>query len=308
MTTIKNNIPFIDHPNKNLPNFIIALTGQSNSQGYRTSYDPNNAKDQPNSRIFGWNPSIEQWQIADLRTESLGWNYETFKQAGTQCSAFHFARRLIETYPNIRPGIINVGTSGATIAFWTNWRPEDKDYALSKSKLQWYNGKNTFPDYKTRNQGYIFDVHIQQIKFALNYLPITNKIVNVICYDQGESDPQLDYFTNSLSQVINRYKYTLGILGYYDPKMFGFIAVSTTGMLYFNTDIKVNDVLVKLNIDSDPLTRYVDATDLPVAIQAGTTSTPDMYHFNSESQRIIGERLFDEYNLIFQQDNFVSNP
>ena len=68
MTTIKNNIPFIDHPNKNLPNFIIALTGQSNSQGYRTSYDPNNAKDQPNSRIFGWNPSIEQWQIADLRT------------------------------------------------------------------------------------------------------------------------------------------------------------------------------------------------------------------------------------------------
>ena len=299
MTSFKNNIPFIDHPNKNLPNFIIALTGQSNAEGYTTSYDQNEPKDQPNTRIFGWNPSIEQWQIADLNTESLGWNYVTFKQCGTQCSSFHFARRLVETYPNIRPGIINVGVSGATIAFWTNWKPTDEYYQLSQNKLNWYNGHNTFPDFKTRPQGYIFDVHIEQIKLALNYLPSTNKTVNVICYDQGESDPQLDYFSASLLQVINRYKYTLGSLGYYNISMFGFIAVSTTGMLYFNTDIKVNDILKKLNIDSDPLTRYVNATDLPVSILPGTTSTPDIYHFNTYSQRVIGERCFNEYNIIF---------
>jgi len=47
-------IPFTDHDNKNLPNFIIALTGQSNAEGLGTSYDPNNLNDQPNNRIFGW--------------------------------------------------------------------------------------------------------------------------------------------------------------------------------------------------------------------------------------------------------------
>jgi hypothetical protein len=296
MTTQQNNnIPFIDHPNKNLPNFIIALTGQSNAEGFRSSYDPTNPYDQPNERIFGWNPVLKKWQIADLRTESLGWSYATFKQKGTQCSSFHFAKRLIETYPTIRPGIINVGVSGATIAFWTNWKETYQYYALSQTKLLWYNGRNTFPDYKTRSQGYIFDVHIEEIKFALNYLPNTNKIVNVICWDQGESDPQLDYYKASLYQVYNRYKNTLQNLGFYNPIMFGFIGISTTGMLY-NNGIKVNDVLKQLNTDDDPLTRYVDASDLSVATVA---NQPDMYHFSTISQRTIGTRCFEQYTQIF---------
>ena len=63
-----SSIKFIDHPNKNLPNFIIALTGQSNAEGYETSYDSDNENDQPDKKIFGWNPILETWQIADLRT------------------------------------------------------------------------------------------------------------------------------------------------------------------------------------------------------------------------------------------------
>jgi hypothetical protein len=286
-------IPFKDNNNPNLPNFIIALSGQSNAEGYRSEYDKNNPNDQPHNRIFGWNPVLEQWQIADLRTESLGWSYETFKQLGTQCSSFHFARRLVEAYPNIRPGIIHVGVSGASIAFWTNWKPTDKYYALTQTKLNWYNGHNTFPDYKTRNQGYIFDVHMSQIKLALQKLPIINQYVNVVCWDQGESDPELDYLKESLKQVIDRYQSAL------NNKYLGFIAVSTTGMLYLNTNIKVNDVLEQLNEDSYPNTKFVIATDLPVAIQAGTTNTPDIYHFNSVSQRIIGTRCFQAYRSIF---------
>ena len=77
---------------------------------------------------------------------------------------------------------------------------------IKYNKLLWYNGRNTFPDYKTRSQGYIFDVHIQEITLALNYLPNTNKTINVICWHQGESDPQLDYYKESLYQVYNRYK------------------------------------------------------------------------------------------------------
>ena len=81
--------------------------------------------------------------------------------------------------------------------------------------------------------------------------------------------------------------------------MLGFIAISTTGMLYDNSNIKVNDILKKLNTNNDRYTRYVDATDLPVAILTGTTSTLNMYHFNSYSQRIIGQRCFEQYSLIF---------
>ena len=206
---------------------------------------------------------------------------------------------MIEAYPNIRPGIIHVGVSGASIAFWTNWKSTDKYYNITQKKLAWYNGRNTFPDYKTRAQGYIFDVHIQEITLALKKLPKVSQHVNVICWDQGESDPELDYLQASLLQVINRYQMTLKSLGYYNEKYFGFVAVSTTGQLYLDTNIKVNDVLETLNRDSLPFTKYVIATDLPVAIQAGTTNTLDMYHFNSASQRAIGTRCFQAYRSSF---------
>jgi hypothetical protein len=292
-------IPFYDHDNLNLPNFIIALSGQSNSQGYETLYDPNNPNDQPNSRIFGWNPNLQEWQIADLRTESLGWSYITFKQLGTQCSAFHLAKRLIEAYPNIRPGIINVGVSGASIAFWTNWQSTDIEYDLTMKKIKWYQGKDTFPFINVPPQGYIFNVHIEQINSALKKIPPICQNINILLWDQGESDSELDYLKSSLYHVINRYISTLTNLGYYNNKLFGFISVSTTGLLYLNNNIKVNDVLQILNEDSNPYTKFISATDLPVAILAGTTNTIDPYHFNSEAQRIIGTRAFHAYRSMF---------
>ena len=288
----KNDIPFIDHENINLPNFIIALTGQSNAEGLSTSYDPTNPNDQPNERIFGWNPNLQKWEIADLRTESLGYSFHTFKQLGTQCSAFHFAKRLIEAYPTIRPGIINIGVSGATIGFWTNWLSNDKYYSYTINKVIWY---DIFQDKLKKPQGYIFDMHIENIKKALYILPHINQIVNVIVWHQGEADPELDYFKNSLKHVIDRYINTLNNLGFYHSSMFGFIAISTTDMLYKHSN-KVNDVLKELNNDGFVYTKYIDASDLPVSIKNGYV---DMYHFNSESQRIIGSRCYEKYKIIF---------
>jgi hypothetical protein len=287
----KNNIPFIDHDNKNLPNFIIALTGQSNAQGLGTSYDINNPFDQPNERIFGWNPNLQKWEIADLRTESLGYSFHTFKQLGTQCSAFHFAKRLIETYPNIRPGIINIGVSGASIGFWTNWKENDEYYKYTNYKVSFY---NIFQDGLKKPQGYIFDIHINNIKKALEILPYINQIVNIIIWHQGEADTEVDFYKKSLKNVIDRYINTLNNLGYYHSSMFGFLAISTTGLLYQKYN-KVNDILKNLNNDGLPYTKYVDASDLPVS----TKYVLDIFHFDSESQRIIGTRCYEQYKSIF---------
>jgi hypothetical protein len=287
----KNNIPFIDHDNKNLPNFIIALTGQSNAQGLGTSYDINNPFDQPNERIFGWNPNLQKWEIADLRTESLGYSFHTFKQLGTQCSAFHFAKRLIEAYPNIRPGIINIGVSGASIGFWTNWKENDEYYKYTNYKVSFY---NIFQDGLKKPQGYIFDIHINNIKKALEILPYINQIVNIIIWHQGEADTEVDFYKKSLKNVIDRYINTLNNLGYYHSSMFGFLAISTTGLLYQKYN-KVNDILKNLNNDGLPYTKYVDASDLPVS----TKYVLDIFHFDSESQRIIGTRCYEQYKSIF---------
>lgn len=246
-------------------------------------------------------PTLQIWQVADLRTESLGWSYFTFKKLGTQCSAFHLARRLIEAYPNIRPGIINVGVSGASIAFWTKWKSGDKYYDLSQKKIiDFHIGfKNMFPPPIVSYQGYIFDVHIMQIDNALKSLPKITRKVNILLWDQGESDPELDYLKASLYEVIDNYINYLSKLQYYDSKIFGFISVSTTGLLYLNTNIKVNDVLQILNEDSNPFTKYVSATDLPLAILDTKKNIYDIYHFNSESQRTIGTRAFQAYRSIF---------
>ena len=84
-------------------------------------------------------------------------------------------------------------------------------------------------------------------------------------------------------------------LNFYYPYMFGFLAISTTGMLYQNCN-KVNDVLKELNNDGFSYTKYIDASDLPVSTKYGYV---DMYHFDSESQRIIGTRCYEQYKNIF---------
>jgi hypothetical protein len=293
-------IPFQDHDDKNLPNFIIGLSGQSNSQGLGSKYDPLNPDDQTDSRIFGWNPTLKTWQIADLNTESLGFNYDTFKQLGTQSLAFHFAKRLVEAYPNIRPGIINFGMSGATIAFWAKWKIGDKWYDINEKKVSYYQGINFFPDKNTRPTGYLYNCHIMNIDMALQKLNPINRKVNVICWHQGEADPDPSgYLYDSLNLVISQYYRDLKKKGYIDDSNFGFIAGSTTGSfsLLNPNNMNVNAQLEILNHDSKNFTKLVDATDLER--NPDTPSYRDYFHFSSESQRRLGRRYFNAYRSIF---------
>jgi hypothetical protein len=295
-------IPFTDHSNKNLPNFIIALSGQSNSQGFNSLYDPANPDDQPDSRIFGWNPALSQWQIADLNTDSLGYNYPSFKPHGSQCLAFHFAKRLIESNPNIRPGIINLGMTGATIAFWAKWKPNDKWYSTNQANVAKYEGLDFFPDYHTRNTGYLYDAHFMQIDIALQKLNPQNRFVNVICWHQGESDPDPQgYLYDSLQLVISQYYNDFASKGYLDPSRFGFIAGSTTGSfaLMEPNDSDVNQQLELLNHDSTPYTKEVDGTDLARNAFFGTSNIVDYWHYTAESQRRLGRRYFNAYRSMF---------
>ena len=295
----QTQIPFTDHPNKNLPNFIIGLSGQSNSQGIGTSYDPGNPDDQPDPRIFGWNPTVQDWQIADLNTESLGWNYQTFKPSGSQCLAFHFAKRLVESNPNIRPGIINFGVSGTSIAFWAKWKPGDKWYSWNETVVSWYEGSICFPDRHTRNTGYIYDTHLSQIDAALQKLNPVNRFVNVICWHQGEADSTPNgYLYDSLNLVISQYYNDFANKGYLDKNRFGFIAGSTTGAFSI-TNPSVNKQLDIINHDSKPYTKEVDCTDLEYNQTVYPNGYIDSIHYSSNSQRILGRRYFNAYRSIF---------
>lgn len=294
-------IPFTNHDNKNLPNFIIALSGQSNSQGLNTKYDPNNIDDQPDTRIFGWNPNKCIWEIANLLTESLGYSYVTFKQSGTQCLAFHFAKHLVKAYPNIRPGIINIGVSGASICLWTKYKSDSKWYNLTMEKLKYYEGKNTFPDFKTKIQGYLFNLHTSHIDMALNFLDEPYRKVNVICWHQGESDANTakNYLFDSLKLVIEQYKNFLIDKKFYDENFFGFILGTTTGKFFIEDNIKknVNNQLELFNKFSEKYIKCVDLTDLTVTTD--NKKIQDIYHLSSESQRIAGLRYLKAYRSIF---------
>ena len=54
------------------PNFIIAVTGQSNSQGHGGYFEIDKTEDQPHERVMGWNATENKWSIASMIDESLG--------------------------------------------------------------------------------------------------------------------------------------------------------------------------------------------------------------------------------------------
>ena len=279
----QTQIPFIPHGDISKPNFIIALTGQSNSQGWNSFYDSTNIFDQPHERIFGFNSTTQTWDVADLNTESTGsfWH----KPAGYQSLAFHFAKRLVEAYPDIRPGIINLGVAGQVIARWAKfhenniWYQENTDRAASIG------------------QGDIYDLHVHKITQALEQLDDQHKKINVICWHQGENDGGVTdplYYTSALSHVINQYR----SLNYCNSKT-PFIVGETTGADE-GTDHgweARNIQLRNLNIDADPYTKCIKSADLETS--HGQYNNCDNIHFSANSQRKIGTRYFNAFRDIF---------
>ena len=279
----QTQIPFIPHGDISKPNFIIALTGQSNSQGWNSFYDSTNIFDQPHERIFGFNSTTQTWDVADLNTESTGsfWH----KPAGYQSLAFHFAKRLVEAYPDIRPGIINLGVAGQVIARWAKfhenniWYQENTDRAASIG------------------QGDIYDLHVHKITQALEQLDDQHKKINVICWHQGENDGGVTdplYYTSALSHVINQYR----SLNYCNSKT-PFIVGETTGADE-GTDHgweARNIQLRNLNIDADPYTKCIKSADLETS--HGQYNNCDNIHFSANSQRKICTRYFNAFRDIF---------
>lgn len=97
------------------PNFVIAVTGQSNSQGIGGNYEFHKTEDQSHERVLSFNG--EQWVIANLLDQSLG--STDHKPLGSQLFAFHFAKQIAKNDPSKIVGIVNFGIGGQEIKRWT---------------------------------------------------------------------------------------------------------------------------------------------------------------------------------------------
>lgn len=236
------------------PNFIIALTGQSNSQGYGGVYEEDEAADQPHERIRGWNQVTKLWEQADLRNESIG--AYSHKPKNHQSLAFHFAKRLVNKYPDIVVGIINYGVGGRPIAEWDE-----------------------------NESGMIYAKHVGIINEALGKLS-TKKNVDVICWHQGESDwdKPLTYYETALNNVISQYRRQS-----FCHRETPFIVGQTTQTGVWQ---KQNISLLNLNVDDDKYTECVDTGDLKHAEYNGQQ---DPIHFSAESHRILGLRYYKAF-------------
>lgn len=266
--------------------FVIALTGQSNSQGALALYEFDKIEDQSDDRIFGWNSVTGSWEIADLRTESLGAEYHG-KLKHWQSLAFHFAKTMLQAYPELKIGIINVGLGGNSISRWTKFSPNEPEYHISEtlSKLSW-NG----------TPGDLFDIHNFEIKRSLS--KINKKSVDVVLWHQGEQDGfdvsgvnMSEYYQKALENVIHSYRSQE-----YSHEHTPFIVGETSGGFpgYRNGWEARNRELNIMNEDEDPYTKCVKCSDLECL--------EDKVHFTSKSQRIMGKRYFKAFRSIYSEE------
>lgn len=277
-------IKYEDHDDKNKPNFIVLLSGQSNSQGWNSFYDEKNWQDQPHDRIFGWNETNNQWEKADMNTESLG--QFLYRYPGWQSLAFHFCRRLVEGYDNIRPGIINVGIGGQSVSRWCKFSSGEKwfDFNMIRSNSA---------------QGDIFDMHVSQINHAITALNNKKSTVDVVCWHQGESDGyhiEPEYYIDALNRVIKQYRSLE-----YCTESTPFIVGETTGAAPgTNIEWEARNIeLNNLNIDGDPYTKCVKCADLETS--NGQYKNGDFIHFSANAQRKMGTRYFRAFRSIFDE-------
>jgi hypothetical protein len=279
-------IPYKNTGDVNEPNFIIALTGQSNSQGCNAFYDANVNEDQPHERVFGFNPTSQVWEVADLNTESLGafWH----KAKGWQSLAFHAARRLVEAYPDIKVGIINLGLGGQPICRWAK-------YAVGE---QWYSLNTQRATSVKVLQGDIYDLHVAQITSGLSKLS-SHKTIDAIFWHQGESDGwdvDANYYADSIRRVINQYRLLSCC-----TKITPFVVGETTGADY-GTDKgweARNVQLRNINIDADPFTKCINSAELTVSNDQYNNG--DMIHFSANAQRIMGTRYFKALRSMYDE-------
>jgi hypothetical protein len=242
------------------PDFIIALVGQSNSQGWGGKYDRNVEADQIHKNITTWNIEDKRWQIADLR-QTMG-----TKPANLQCLAFHFAKEFVKENPDKNVGIIIYGFVGQSISNWTI-----PNVTLPKARCSWKN-----------DTAFIYDNTIIEITEALQ---VANKqTLDLILWHQGEadSDESFEYYETRLKQIIHQFRTEpFGITRL--PFIVGEIK-EKYGFWH-----KQNKILKSLNSDIDKFTRCASSKNL---------DTDKSSHFTSEAHRILGTRYYEQYKIV----------
>lgn len=86
-----------------VPDFILLLTGQSNSQGWGGVFESNSLEDSINENILNWNCYRNVWEVSSLE-RTIG-----SKPSQYQCFAFHFAKQWLKDNDRLKIGIINYG-------------------------------------------------------------------------------------------------------------------------------------------------------------------------------------------------------
>ena len=195
----KKEIKFKDHSDVFLPNFIIGVIGQGNSQGKYTKSNISSYYDKQHERIFGYNQKTDSWEVADMNTESLG-NFEN-REKGSHLSVFHMAKRLCEANGTIRPGIVNIG-SEKNIHDFVRFEKTDEFYNENIKNCVLNGGKI---------QGTSYDKHCLAITKSLSHLKDFSKSkVDVICVLVGDYEEDYvnneKYFSECLKKIIEQYR------------------------------------------------------------------------------------------------------
>jgi hypothetical protein len=261
----------------NEPNFIILVSGQSNAGGWGSLYEKNNIYDQPNDNIFGFDITNLTWKKASLNDTSLGISNERVK--GTNLFAFHFAKHLIEKFPGIKPGIINVSSGGKSIANWSIFDKNEIFYKYNQEKISLYN----------LIQGHYFNIHEVAYNKAISLLSNNNIKINVVLWHQGESDnilkSNLDYYNIALNKVINQYS------NLNNNNITPFIAGTILDYYESNTNSdNINNIIRNIKNESY---NFVELSKLK--------SNEDKLHFTTESTRIAGKLYFDAYIKVLEE-------
>ncbi len=245
-----------------IPDFVILLTGQSNSQGFGGYYDSTNIDDTIHPNIYSWNIDDSSWELADLQ-KHMG-----TKPYGYQCLAFHFAKQLLLDQPSLKIGILVYGMGSQSISRWSI-----PNISLPSSKN---NSKIDTADI-------YYDTCIQ-ITQALSLTK--NSKLNCVLWHQGEADWNEShiYYERRLLNVINQYR----CQDFSQPNI-PFICgeLSKHHLLSW----KQNHVLKSLNSNLDPYSRCAFTKNFDHALN-------DPIHFSSQSHREMGKSYYEQYKMI----------
>lgn len=245
-----------------IPDFVILLTGQSNSQGIGGMYDPSHPDDQPHPNIFAWNIEENCWDIADLES-----NMGT-KPLGYQSLGFHFAKQMLKDYPDRRIGLVISGLGGQSICRWSL-----PGFGFEQSVNLW---KIDTADLYNDSRDNVADSLVMAAK---------NKL-DLVLWHQGEADwnESAVYYKQRLAKVIQQYRTE----EFGSPKM-PFIVGELSK--HHSVAYKQNTVLRDLNMDTDKYTRCAFTKNLQHA-------PGDPIHFSSQGHRDMGRAYYEQYKMI----------